>query len=104
MSKRAIRIKLDEPDNRERKYNVQVVSQAIGLSEGQVSGYFNNQNISVTGGLTAEQVTGLLEYRDNCGRKFKEIDWDAVDNLKAELETLGWEIVDSDELDDKEAK
>lgn len=97
MAKKVIRVKLDEPNNRERKYSVQVVSQAIGLSEGQVSGYFNNKGISVTGGLTAKQVADLIEHRDDCGRKFKEIDWNAVDSLKVELEALGWEVVDTEE-------
>jgi len=81
----------------ERKYKVQIVSQAIGLSEGTVSGYFNNQGVSVSDGLTAKQVAELVDYRYTCGRKFNDIDWDAVDSLIADLKALGWGVVDAKE-------
>ena len=55
-------IKIDKSGS-ERRYSVQVVSQAIGLSEGAISGYFNNQDISVSDGITAEQVVELVEWR-----------------------------------------
>lgn len=92
-------IKIDKSGS-ERRYSVQVVSQAIGLSEGAVSGYFNNQDISVSDGITAEQVIELVEYRSR-GRKYKDIDWDAVDSLIAELKNLGYEVVDVSEEEDK---
>ena len=92
-------IKLNKTDSGQNKYKIQVVSQAIGLSEGAVSGYFNNQNISVSDGITAEQVVELIEWRSR-GRKYKDIDWDAVDSLIAELKNLGYEVVDVNE--DKE--
>ena len=94
MAKKVIRIK---PDGKERRYSIQVVSQTIGLTEGQISNYFKRKGISVAGGLTAKQVAKFLEYRDDCGRKFKEFDWSAVDSLEAELETLGWGCVDTEE-------
>lgn len=94
MAKKVIRI---NHDNKERKYSIQVVSQTIGLTEGQISNYFKRKGISVAGGLTAKQVAKLIEYRDDCGRKFKEIDWSAVDSLEAELETLGWGVIDTEE-------
>lgn len=92
-------IKIDKSGS-ERRYSVQVVSQAIGLSEGAVSGYFNNQDISVADGITAEQVIELVDYRSR-GRKYKDIDWDAVDSLIAELKNLGYEVVDVSEEEDK---
>ena len=92
-------IKIDKSGS-ERRYSVQVVSQAIGLSEGAVSGYFNNQDISVSGGITAEQVIELADYRSR-GRKYKDIDWDAVDSLIAELKNLGYEVVDVSEEEEK---
>ena len=92
-------IKIDKSGS-ERRYSVQVVSQAIGLSEGAVSGYFNNQDISVSDGITAEQVIELVDYRSR-GRKYKDIDWDAVDSLIAELKNLGYEVVDVSEEEDK---
>ena len=92
-------IKIDKSGS-ERRYSVQVVSQAIGLSEGAISGYFNNQDISVSDGITAEQVIELVEYRSR-GRKYKDIDWDAVDSLIAELKNLGYEVVDVIEEEDK---
>ena len=92
-------IKIDKSGS-ERRYSVQVVSQAIGLSEGAVSGYFNNQDISVSDGITAEQVIELVDYRSR-GRKYKDIDWDAVDSLIAELKNLGYEVVDVSEKEDK---
>ena len=95
MAKKIVR--LGESVNKEKKYKIRVVSQAIGLSEGAVSGYFKNRGGSVSGGLTAKQVAELLKYRDDCGRKFNDIDWDEVDNLIAELETLGWRVIDREE-------
>ena len=92
-------IKIDKSGS-ERRYSVQVVSQAIGLSEGAISGYFNNQDISVSDGITAEQVIELVDYRSR-GRKYKDIDWDAVDSLIAELKNLGYEVVDVSEKEDK---
>lgn len=93
-------IKLSKTDSEQKKYKIQVVSQAIGLSEGAVSGYFNNQDISVSDGITAEQVIELVDYRSR-GRKYKDIDWDAVDSLIAELKNLGYEVVDVSEEEDK---
>ena len=91
MAKKLIKI---DKNGSERRYSVQVVSQAIGLSEGAISGYFNNQDISVSDGITAEQVVEFIEWRSR-GRKYKDnIDWDAVDSLIAELKNLGYEVVD----------
>ena len=95
MAKKIVR--LGESDDKEKKYKVRVVSQALGISEGAVSGYFKNKGISVSGGLTAKQVVKFIEYRIDCGRKFNDIDWDDVDNLVAELKTLGWDVVDREE-------
>ena len=52
MAKKLIKVK--KTDDKERKYKVQVVSQAIGLSEGAITGYFSNKGISVKDGITAE--------------------------------------------------
>ena len=92
-------IKIDKSGS-ERRYSVQVVSQAIGLSEGAISGYFNNQGISVVGGITAKQVIELVEWRVGTGRKYKEIDWDEVKGLLSELRTLGYEVADVNEEDE----
>lgn len=89
-------IKIDKSGS-ERRYSVQVVSQAIGLSEGAISGYFNNQNISVVGGITAKQVVEFAEWRISTGRKYKGIDWNEVNALLSELRTLGYEVADVNE-------
>ena len=94
MAKKVIRI---NHDSKERKYSIQVVSQTIGLTEGQVSNHFKRRGLSVAGGVTAKQVAELIEHRDDCGRKFKEFDWNASDSLKAELKTLGWGVIDTEE-------
>ena len=91
-------VKIDKSGS-ERRYSVQVVSQAIGLSEGAISGYFNNQGISVVGGITAKQVIELVEWRST-GRKYKEIDWNEVKALLSELRTLGYEVADVNEEDE----
>lgn len=98
MAKKLIKVK--KVDGEERKYKVQVVSQTIGLSEGAITGYFSNKGISVKDGITAQQVIDVVNGR----RRGDGIDWDAVEALTAELASLGYEIVDSDELDDKEDK
>ena len=40
----------------EKKYRVIEVAKALGLSEGQVMGYFSNRGISAKNGLTLEQI------------------------------------------------
>ena len=92
-------IKIDKSGN-ERRYSVQVVSQAIGLSEGAISGYFNNQDISVVGGITAKQVVEFAEWRISTGRKYKEMDWNEIKALLSELRTLGYEVADVNEEDE----
>lgn len=42
------------------KWTVTEVSQATGLSEGAISGYFSNRGIRTKGGLTLLQVLEVL--------------------------------------------
>lgn len=97
MAKKLIKI---EKSTAERRYKVQVVSQAIGFTEGVISGYFNNQGISVKDGITAKQVVEVANAR----RRGDGVDWDSVEALKAELSALGYEVIDTDEIDDEEDK
>lgn len=45
------------------KWTVTEVSQASGLSEGAISGYFSNRQISTKNGLTLMQILEVLSSR-----------------------------------------
>lgn len=43
-----------------KKWSVTEVSQASGLSEGAISGYFSNRNVSTKKGLNLKQILEVL--------------------------------------------
>lgn len=49
------------------KWSVTEVSQATGLSEGAIGGYFSNRGITVKGGITLSQILEVINAsRRNC--------------------------------------
>ena len=52
----------DNAQKAEKKYRVQEVSQAIGVSESTISGHINTkQKKSVKGGLTLDDIVSVIE-------------------------------------------
>lgn len=81
-----------------KRYRVIDVAKALALSEGAVSGYFNNRGISTKAGLTIEQLYELCK-----GRRRGDIRWNDVKEIREELLTrYGVEIIESNEDDEKE--
>lgn len=73
----------------ERRYSVATVSQAIGRSEGSITGYFSNKGITTKGGLTLGQIVEVLETPV----RGKIIDWNGVNEIQSRLqEEYGYEI------------
>ena len=82
-------IKVEKTEGKEQRYKVNVVTQAVGVSEGAISAYFSNKGIATKDGITAQQVIEVVNSPRRGG-----IDWEAVDELISELATLGYEVVD----------
>lgn len=85
-------------DYTESRYTVQEVAQAIGLSEGTVSGYFTNRGISTKDGLTLDQITEVLERKRTRGGG---VDFKRVKEIQNRLVSeKGYYIDRSDEISD----
>lgn len=77
----------------ERRYRVVDVAKATGLSEGQVSGYFNNRSMTTKDGLTLDQIEEVC--RD---AKRSVIRWKAVEEIRSRLlNERGIEIVEKED-------
>ena len=70
-------------------WTVTEVSQASGLSEGTISGYFSNRGISTKGGLTLNQVLEVISRANK--RDHGVNDTDKVKTLVHILEEAGVE-------------
>ena len=79
----------------ESRYTVQETAQAIGLSEGVVSGYFSNRGITTRDGLTLDQIAEVLERQRTRGGG---IDFKRVVEIRNRLMAeKGYELDKSDE-------
>lgn len=65
-----------------RRYSVATVAQAIGRSEGSISGYFSNKGVTTKGGITLDQIEEVL----NSPVRGKIINWDSVEEIRRRLE------------------
>ena len=73
-----------------KRYSVATVAQAIGRSEGSISGYFSNKGISTKGGITLTQIDEYLQTPV----RGTIIKWDLVEEIRIRLcEELGYEDV-----------
>jgi hypothetical protein len=73
----------------EKRYKPADVAQAIGRTEGSISGYFSNRGISVKNGITLDQIEELLHART----RGEGIHWDLVEEIRNRLITeKGYEI------------
>jgi len=68
------------------KWTVSEVSQATGISEGAISGYYSNRGVSTKGGLTLSQV---LEVMHRNGPRGTGPDSDKVKLLVNILQAAG---------------
>lgn len=83
----------------ERRYRVVDVAKATGFSEGQVSGYFNNRNLTTKDGLTLDQIEEVC--REN---RRSVIRWKAVDEIRSRLlAERGIEIIEKDDQQEEMA-
>lgn len=69
-----------------KRYSVATVAQAIGRSEGSITGYFSNRGISTKGGITIEQIEEVLR----APIRGTIIDWDGVEEIWGTLVARGW--------------
>ena len=77
----------------ERRYRVPDVAKAIGLSEGQVSGFFNNRGETTKDGLTMDQIEEVCR---NSSRTV--IRWKTVEEIRNRLlNERGIEIIEQDD-------
>jgi hypothetical protein len=77
----------------EKKYKVATVTQAIGRTEGSITGYFSSKNVSIKEGITMDQIEELLA----APTRGNPIDWNGVKEIRKNLEARGYEIDYSDE-------
>lgn len=83
----------------EKRYRVPDVAKTIGLSEGQVSGFFNNRGETTKDGLTMDQIEEVCR-----GKMRSVIRWKEVDEIRKRLLTeRGIEIVEKDEQQEQMA-
>ena len=76
-----------------KRYRVPTVSQALGISEGSITGYFSNRGITTKGGITLDQVEEFL--RNNRYRDSGAIDWNDVDDLISRLAERGFVVTEA---------
>lgn len=77
----------------EKKYKVATVAQAIGKTEGSITGYLSNKKVSVKEGITMDLIEELLA----APARGNSIDWNGVKEIRKNLEARGYEIDYSDE-------
>ena len=89
-------IKKDRCAKKEKKYFVQEISQAIGMSEGTVQGFFRNAK-STKDGLTLAEIVQIIERPRTRG---DGIDFNEVNEIRNRLKLeYGYEVDWSDERD-----
>lgn len=77
----------------EKRYRVPDVAKATGLSEGQVSGFFNNRGETTKDGLTLDQIDEVCR---NTSRTV--IRWKTVEEIRTRLmNERGIEIIEQDD-------
>lgn len=86
-------MKIIKKEPKQERFNVATVAQAIGRSEGSISGYFSNRKQSTKGGLTISQIEEVI----NSPRRGVTIDWKNVKKIRSELEARGWEFIEVEE-------
>ena len=73
-----------------KRYSVATVAQAVGRSEGSISGYFSNRGISTKGGITIAQVDEYLQ----APIRGAIINWEKDEELRQRLrDEYGYEDV-----------
>lgn len=66
----------------EIRYSVTDASQATGISENSIYGYFSNRGVTTRGGLTLDQIAeACLAKKRGSG-----IDWDKVHEIERRLD------------------
>ena len=76
----------------EKRYRVPDVAKAIGLSEGQVSGFFNNRGETTKDGLTMDQIEEVCRSSSRT-----VIRWKTVEEIRSRLNDRGIEIIEQDD-------
>ena len=77
----------------ERRYRVPEIAKATGLSEGQISGFFNNRSQTTKDGLTLEQIDEVCR-----STKRSVIKWRVVDEIRNRLlNERGIEIIEKED-------
>lgn len=74
-----------------KKWTVTEVSQASGISESAIGGYFSNRHISTRGGITLLQVLEMLQFNKENGRDKGINDSEKVRLLVKILQIAGYE-------------
>ena len=91
-------MKFVKKEKEETRYFVPEISQAIGISEGTIHGYFTNKSSgrpkkSTKDGLTLDDIVDVLERKRTRG---DGIDFTAVKEIRRRLiEEKGYELVES---------
>ena len=75
-------------NSNEKRYSVATVSQAIGRSEGSISGYFSNKGIPTKGGITLDQIIEIIE----APARGKIINSDDIREIHDRLRQRGYDI------------
>lgn len=77
----------------EKRYSVATVAQAIGRSEGSITGYFSNRDISVKNGITISQIAEVALSK----KRGEIINWEDIPEIRDRLEKEhGLKITDED--------
>ena len=69
----------------DRKYLIKNVTHAIGVSESSLTAYFNNRKVSVSKGITIDQIYDFIRNNEIA---FNGIDWDDVNEIEKLLNDL----------------
>lgn len=69
----------------DRKYLIKNVTHAIGVSESSLTAYFNNRKVSVSKGITIDQIYDFIRNNEIA---FNGIDWDDVNEIEKLLNEL----------------
>ena len=80
-----VKITLEKKEVSTKKYSIQTVAQAIGVSEGAIAGYFKNKGIQTKGGLTLEQISEVIMARIRGRIRGNAINWADVAEIRVRL-------------------
>ena len=73
------------------RFSVSQVSQAIGRSEGSITGFCSRNGISTKGGLTIDQIIMCIDAPEGS----KSMDWKAVQRIHELLHGHGYDMVET---------